>query len=315
MKRTALIALLVASLVACTSGSGSLGTVPPVSTPEPSVEQGSPDITPGATPGGGPTVSPTTAAPSPSGGSQGTSVVRAYFLLSGAKGVSGPVAVLRAVPRTKGVAVAAVNALLAGPDARERTSGITSTIPAGTQLLSLTIRDGVATVDLSREYESGGGSASILGRLAQVVYTLTQFPSVTSVLFRIEGRDVHALGGEGAVLDGPVRRDDYVTILPSILVDRPAWGAAIGNPGRVSGNADVFEATFRIALLDGSGKVLVDQHATATCGTGCRGTFDVTLEYDIADAQYGTLRVYYGSAKDGSPQDIRDYTVWLTPAS
>ena len=53
----------------------------------------------------------------------------------------------------------------------------------------------------------------------------------------------------------------------------------------------------------------------ATCGTGCRGTFDVTLQYDVPKAQWGTLRVYFGSAMDGSPEDIRDYPVWLTPAT
>ena len=53
----------------------------------------------------------------------------------------------------------------------------------------------------------------------------------------------------------------------------------------------------------------------ATCGTGCRGTFDVTLRYTVSKGQWGTLRVYDPSAKDGSPEDIRDYPVWLTPAS
>jgi hypothetical protein len=147
------------------------------------------------------------------------------------------------------------------------------------------------------------------------VYTLTQFPSVKSVLFQVEGREVHAFGGEGAVLDGPVSRSDYASVLPSIFVDRPAWGAALGNPGRVTGDADVFEATFRITLLDGSGKQLVDQQAMATCGTGCRGTFDATIHYDVPKAGYGTLRVWDGSAKDGSPQDVREYPVWLTPAN
>jgi hypothetical protein len=53
----------------------------------------------------------------------------------------------------------------------------------------------------------------------------------------------------------------------------------------------------------------------ATCGTGCRGTFDVTIAYDVAKAQWGTLRVWDGSAKDGSPENVREYPVWLTPAS
>jgi germination protein M len=314
MNRTSLalpIALTVI-LAACSGGAGALGTVPPAESAQPSVVQGSPDITPQASPGGpGATGSPSDGASASPGAS---TIVRDYFFLAGPEGSAGIVPVLRNVPATKAIATAAMTALLAGPTSEEQTSRISTVIPAGTQLLGLTIANGVATVDLSREFESGGGSASVLGRLAQVVYTLTQFPSVKSVLFEVEGREVHAFGGEGAVLDGPVGRSDYESVLPNIFVDRPTWGAALGNPGRVSGNANVFEATFRITLLDGSGKQLVDQQAMATCGTGCRGTFDVTIKYDVSKAQYGTLRVWDGSAKDGSPQDVREYPVWLTPA-
>jgi sporulation and spore germination protein/immunoglobulin-like protein involved in spore germination len=307
--RLVLPLILTAILAACSGGTGALGTVPPAESAQPSVVQGSPDITPQASPGA--SSSPSDGA---SGAPGGSTIVRDYFFLAGPEGSAGIVPVLRDVPATKAVATAAMTALLAGPTSQEQASRISTVIPAGTQLLGLTIANGVATVDLSREFESGGGSASVLGRLAQVVYTLTQFPSVKSVLFEIEGREVHAFGGQGAVLDGPVGRSEYESVLPSIFVDRPAWGAALGNPGRVSGNANVFEATFRITLLDGSGKQLVDQQAMATCGTGCRGTFDVTIKYDVSKAQYGTLRVWDGSAKDGSPQDVREYPVWLTPA-
>jgi spore germination protein GerM len=316
MKRSlGLPLILTAVLAACTGGSGSLGSLPPVASAQPSVVLGSPDVTPGASPtqpGGS-----TSPSDGPSASPAGTTIVRAYFVLAGPQGSEGIVPVLREVPATKAVAAAAMTALLEGPNGREgaATPKISTTIPSGTQLLGLSIDKSVATVDLSREFESGGGSASVLGRLAQVVYTLTQFPSVKSVLFEVEGREVHAFGGEGAVLDGPVGRSDYESVLPNIFVDRPAWGAALGNPGRVSGNANVFEATFRITLLDGSGRQLVDQQAMATCGTGCRGTFDVTIRYDVPKAQYGTLRVWDGSAKDGSPQDVREYPVWLTPAN
>ena len=198
--------------------------------------------------------------------------------------------------------------------ANPATGTITTAIPDGTQLLGVSIKNGVATVNLSTEYDSGGGTASMQYRLAQVVYTLTQFSSVKSVLFQIDGQTVTVFGSEGIALDGPMGRANYYDQLPSIFVDRPAFGAAIGNPAKVSGNANVFEATFRVAILDAAGKTLVDQQVMATCGTGCRGTFDATLTYTVTKGQCGTLHVYDLSAKDGTPENVRDYQVWLTPA-
>jgi len=311
---------LVAVLAACNGSTGGLGSVPSPA-PTPAIEPTNPDLTPApstSTPSTGPSeepgASPTDGA-SPAASPAGTTIVRAYFVLGGELGSVGLVPVLREVPKTTAVASAAVTALLAGPTATE--SGdrtVTTAVPDGTHLLGLTIKSGVATVDLSTEFDSGGGSASMQYRLAQVVYTLTQFSTVTSVVFQIEGQTVTVFGSEGIVLDGPVGRADYTDQLPSIFVDRPAYGAALGNPGRVTGSANVFEATFRVAVVDAAGKTLVDQQVMATCGTGCRGTFDVTLPYTVAKGQWGTLHAYNLSAKDGTVEDVRDYPVWLTPA-
>lgn len=323
----ALSGLLIA--VAACSQSGGLGTVAPpssapISSPDPS---GPPDMTPG--PSADPSVEPSEAPTGSPVGTPGTSpeptatpstapvktmVVRAYYVVDGKPGVEGLVATLRVVPETTGVARAAMDALLDPDPITDAYQSIATAIPSGTQLLGLSIKDNIATVDLSREFKSGGGSASAFYRLGQVTYTLTQFSTVRSVLFQVEGRTVTTFGSEGIVLEGPQARADFEDQLPEIFVDRPAFGAAIGNPARVTGNSNVFEATFRLAILDGSGKTLVDKMAMATCGSGCRGTFDVTLQYDVSKAQWGTLRAYYGSAKDGSPQGIRDYPVWLTPA-
>ena len=311
--------LVVAAACTSSGGLGPVPTVPP--TTAPSVEPGPSDETPSippspsASPTGSPSSSPSSSPsgePSPSTPAE-TMIVRAYYLLDGAPGVEGLVPTLRVVPKSTGVARAAMNALLDPDVVLARYGQLSTGIPSGTQLLGIAVKNGVATVDLSSEFASGGGSASATYRLGQVTYTLTQFPTVRSVLFQVEGRTVTTFGPEGIVLDGPQARKDFEDLLPSIFVDRPAFGAAADNPTRVTGNANVFEATFRVALLDGSGKSLVDQHTMATCGTGCRGTFDVTLQYDVPRAQWGTLRVYFGSAKDGSPQDIRDYPVWLTP--
>ncbi|HKG56868.1 MAG TPA: GerMN domain-containing protein [Candidatus Limnocylindrales bacterium] len=321
MKHLSVLFLAVAFVVgACSATSGGLGSLPPARSADPAVGVGSPDLTPDATtdPSTDPATSPgsspdASAAPSPAGG---TTIVRAYFFLAGAQGTAGLVPVLREIPSTKAVATAAVTALLDGPNARERTTdpAISTVVPAGSRLLDLSVKDGVATVDLSSEFESGGGTASVLGRLAQVVYTLTQFPTINSVLFEIDGQRVKAFGGEGVVLDKPVGRADYVDQLPVIFADRPAWGAGFGNPGRVAGNADVFEAQFNVTLIDGSGHKLFDGPAHASCGTGCRGTFDFTVPYNVSKAQWGTLRLWDASEKDGSPEMIRDYPVWLTPA-
>lgn len=312
----AAILSLVLVVAACQS-SGSLGTVPPLDpTPEPSLGSTPPDVTPAPSPSETPVATPSDGAPSPTPAPSqgGTMVVRAYYVLSGEPGVEGLIPYLFEVPKSPAVASAAMNALLAGSAIqRDGYAPIYTAIPAGTKLLGLTIDRGVATVDLSGEFASGGGSASSQYRLAQVTYTLTQFPTVSSVLFKVDGEVVSVFGSEGIVLDGPQARDDFEEQLPAIFVDRPASGASIGNPARVAGNSNVFEATFRIAILDHEGRVLVDEMAMATCGTGCRGTFDVTLRYDVAKAQWGTLRVYFGSAVDGSPEDIRDYPVWLTP--
>ena len=320
----ALAGLLVVSAACTTSGGlGQVPTVPPTAVP--SVQPGPSDETPSIPPS--PSASPsgsasTSPSPAPSASPNGspspttpveTMIVRAYYVYDGAPGVEGLVPTLRVVPKSAGVARAAMTALLESEQVLDQYSQLSTAIPAGTKVLGISIKNGVATVDLSNEFESGGGSTSARFRLGQVVYTLTQFSTVRSVLFEVEGRTVTTFGPEGIVLDGPQSRKDFEDQLPSIFVDRPAFGAAANNPARVTGNANVFEATFRVALLDGSKKVLVDQRAMATCGTGCRGTFDVTLQYDVPKAQWGTLRTYFGSAVDGSPEDIRDYPVWLTP--
>jgi hypothetical protein len=257
-------------------------------------------------------------------------IVRAYFLLddpfSGGEVVNEPalVPVLRTVPKSTATATAAMKALLAGPSAKERAAfpQIVTLIPAGSKLLGIEISGGLATVDLSAEFASVSsddawdlGMFSLRGRLAQVVYTMTQFTTVDRVSFKLDGKPVKVFVSDEIVLDKPVTRATYRDrYLPLIFVDRPAWGAALLNPGRVTGLANVFEAQFRVAVLDGNDKVLVDAPVLASCGTGCWGRFEVTLSYDVSSAQWGTLRVWDISEYSGKPVAGREYPVYLRPA-
>ena len=194
--------------------------------------------------------------------------------------------------------------LLAGPNEAEMAArpAMYTAIPDGTTLLGISIADGIATVNLSREFESGGGSDVDAG--AASPRSSTRSPSSrpsTGVRFQLDGVPVTAFGGEGVVLDEPVGRDDFRDQLPAIFVDRPAWGASLGNPGTVSGVANVFEATFQVELLDAGGRTLLGKTVMASCGTGCWGTFRTSLAYTVDRAQWGTLRVFESSAQDGSP--------------
>ena len=213
----------------------------------------------------------------------------------------------RARAATPRIGSAALADLLAGPTTAEHDAGIGTQIPDGTELLGLSIDEGIATVDLTSEYESGGGTASMTMRLAQVVCTLDQFPTVKGVLFQLDGRAVDVLGGEGIVIDHPLRCRDYRDLLPAILVTSPAEGEMVANPVTVTGSANVFEANVTVDILDGTGKVVGNDFTTATCGSGCRGTFTITLPYDVAKTQKGEIVVHDDDAAGTGqpPHEVR----------
>jgi hypothetical protein len=212
------------------------------------------------------------------------------------------------------VATAAVDALLAGPSAAERSTGLVSAVPAGTRLLGITIRNGVATVDLTSEYQSGGGSLSMQMRLGQVVYTLTQFPTVQKVRFRLDGTPVNVFSSEGIVLDHPVGRGDYANLLQPIDVAKPADGESVSSPVTVAGTANVFEANVTVEILDATGKVVGRANTTASCGTGCRGSFSVPVTFKVGSEQRGTIVVHDDDAAGtGKPPHSVRIPVTLTP--
>jgi sporulation and spore germination protein/immunoglobulin-like protein involved in spore germination len=190
---------------------------------------------------------------------------------------------------TPRVGTAAMEDLLAGPTPLEARAGVSTVIPAGTRLLGLTVSNGVATVDLSSEFESGGGTAAMWARLAQVVCTLDQFETVKGVSFELDGQPVDVFSGEGIVLDHPVRCRDYQDLLPVILVEHPAIGQRVESGITVSGSANVFEANVTVRVLDAGGTELSRGFTTATCGTGCRGTFSMDVDFEVTHEQAGTI--------------------------
>jgi hypothetical protein len=237
-----------------------------------------------------------------------TMALSVYFLRGEKIGVA-----RRFVPETQGVGRAALEELLAGPTAEETEAGLLTGIPEGTELLGLTIENGVATVDLSGAYDDGGGSLAMFTRLAQVVYTLTQFPTVQGVNFELDGEPVETFSSEGIILDHPQTREDYEDQTAAIHVETPAIGDTVMSPLVFSGTANVFEATLNYQLLDAEGEVIAEDFVTATCGTGCRGTFEASVPFEYEGEPRGTFRAFELSAKDGSEINVVEIPVAFEP--
>ena len=175
------------------------------------------------------------------------------------------------------VAASALTQLWTGPtDGEAGDLDLATELPVGADAPSLAIEDGVATL------EAPGLSRAAL---AQVVYTLTQFPTVDSV--EIDGKSY--------------TRADVEDQTPAILVESPLAFEEIQTPLRVTGTANTFEATFEYELTDTDGKIVDRNFVTATSGTGTRGTFDFTTKpCPVPFDGVGSLIVFERSAKDGS---------------
>lgn len=94
--------------------------------------------------------------------------------------------------------------LMSGPEA----DGVATGIPPETELIALSVESDGVHVDLSEDFTFGGGSASMIGRLAQVVYTATALEPDVPVWIDVEGEPLTLLGGEGLEVRQPMTRAD-----------------------------------------------------------------------------------------------------------
>ena len=106
------------------------------------------------------------------------------------------------------------NRLLAQSNNTTATNQPTSTIPQGTKLRSIKVDKDTITVDLSPEFTSGGGSASMTGRLGQVIYTATSLNPKAKVFLSVNGKPLETLGGEGLEITQPITRESFQKDFP-----------------------------------------------------------------------------------------------------
>jgi len=209
---------------------------------------------------------------------------RVYWLLDGKVWP-----VVREVQASDDAPTAVMDDLVAGPSPQEQEDlELTTAIPAQATP-EVSVENGVATVELDEELSSEGR--------AQVVYTLTQFPTVESV--EIEGESY--------------TRADFEEQTPSVLVESPLAFEQVATPLRAEGTANTFEANFAFTITDAEGVLLAENFVTATSGTGTRGTFEFSESFTAAPGSEITLTVFENSAEDGSRMNEVEIPLTVAP--
>lgn len=116
---------------------------------------------------------------------------------------------LRSVNRTCDTSVEkscfayAIKELVSAPSPWEKSKGFTSEIPSSTKVLSIREASGNALIDLSSDFETGGGAESTYYRVKQIIKTANANTSSPVYLY-INGKQANVIGGEGIMLKQPL---------------------------------------------------------------------------------------------------------------
>ncbi len=207
------------------------------------------------------------------------------------------------LPKSEGMARAALNELISGTPTTE---GAYRVLPADTKILGITIEDGLATVDFSKEVLSAnvGADGEGLG-IDSIVNTLTEFSSIRQVAFTVEGSAENGMDwwGHVGLYEQPFTRHIGMVWEPAIWVTSPAAGDKVASPINLHGSASVFEGTVNYRLKDDAGNILAEGFTTALMYEFHRGDFDASIPFEPTTAGKGQLEVFTQSGKDGSEID------------
>jgi spore germination protein GerM len=100
----------------------------------------------------------------------------------------------------------ALEELIAGP----KDPRLTTAIPPQTRVLDVRVEGDDIFLNFSPEFTQGGGSTAMMGRIAQVLYTVTSQNPNARVWISVEGQALEVLGGEGLILDQPLTRASFL---------------------------------------------------------------------------------------------------------
>ncbi|MDD3237644.1 MAG: GerMN domain-containing protein [Candidatus Gastranaerophilales bacterium] len=101
----------------------------------------------------------------------------------------------------------AIKELLKGPAFSEKNHGIYSEIPRGTKLLSVDLQGANIIINLSSDFQYGGGTDSVYSRMHQLIKTAKSNTSGQNIYLYLNGKQVDVLGGEGIMVSQPLNEN------------------------------------------------------------------------------------------------------------
>lgn len=131
------------------------------------------------------------------------------------------VPVTKDIPWVEGIGKAALECLIDSPELKAELAekGLKPSLPEGTKILGMTIRDGLAKVDFSKEFLNSADKVAEQNAINAVVYTLTEFPAVEKVQILVNGK--------------PLKKCPKGTVLKDVLyrekINLEPAGAATGD--------------------------------------------------------------------------------------
>lgn len=148
----------------------------------------------------------------PTFGEAGTREVTLYFADNLARHI---VSTTYSIPDREGIGQEVVRHLVEGGPAQDflTNSGLKAVLPAGTQVIGMNIKDGLCTVDLSREFLNAADDIHEQLMLDSLVYSLTEFSTIDKVVLWIEGRPINELT-HGTPVDAEMTRSRSLNLEP-----------------------------------------------------------------------------------------------------
>jgi hypothetical protein len=197
------------------------------------------------------------------------------------------------MPEGKRIAAATLDALLAGPSRQEMTYGVNTEFRNVVAYAALELREstGALHITFAQGFTDLNWPNAAYNMVGQLVYTMTQFPTVRSVVIHADraiGDSVSESDEIVSLLDRPLDRNILASVSWPTVIDSPAIGDMVRGPLEVSGTTYAIDGRLAFMLLDMDGNILAER--LLDLGDSEFGQeFSTVLEFDPEAARTSLL--------------------------